>query len=979
MGIGRNSRFQAAGFRHNPPMRPFLPLLFLLGLMACPVVSLAETVPGAPLSRSYGSEHTRAKPGQLALATSPDGELYAGNLDGVLRFNGIDWRLTMLPARSPTHSLAIGADGLVYVGGYDTFGRLAPDGEGGVAYEELLDAAGLTGDQRHLGFVFQTLSTPDGIYFRAEKRLILLPADGSKARLWSLPDNARSFYWAGDALYARVQGQGLVRFEDGKLTLVPGGEALADLPLPGIVAREDHLLLVTNDGLYRADDSGVSRLPGEASDLLASVRGYAVLELSDESVVVGTLEGNLLRFDSQLRIRDNLDLGAYGIMALEVDREGGLWVATENELKRLTLPSPWSHLAEEQGIAGNPTDFEWHDGALWLATSQGIQRLRTGDDGQPLAERLPWTNYEAYALLSAQGELLIGVREGLLVLAPEADKPRRLHENQNHGVFGLIASRHDPDLVYGLSGPDIVLVHHRDGRWQAGPRFSLGDISVFGLEEGDAAGELWIGDSRGPVQRWTVDPETGEVTSREVYDDSRGLAVSPQFGTSVFRFEDRIHATSGDAGFRLEGDRFVPDKAPPITLVERPHEMYVEETPLGDYAYTTRELWHRPKGEDQWQPLYPGGRGMAGYSSVRYGKDGVLRIATWTGLLQFDPEESRSELQPLQLGMESVLAHNQAGETLVLPTRSNGASPVNLPPGHSLSLRFAMVSMESGAEFRYLLHGVTPDWSDWADRDLFIRSLPPGDYALEVQARTGTGRQPAAMTYRFRVLPFWYQQWWVQVLGGLVVLGLAVTLALWLVRLRTERFLEANRRLEARIAERTHELEDANRKLAELATEDALTGVANRRALENGLRREWYRCLDQRRPLSVLMIDVDHFKAYNDAHGHLEGDVQLRGIAQRLAGQHDPQRELLSRYGGEEFALLLPGVHAEEAGRRAESIRAAIASSDAGMTVSIGVAGLVPDVQSEPDSLLRRADAALYEAKRAGRNKVAADAGGPAG
>jgi diguanylate cyclase (GGDEF)-like protein len=202
-----------------------------------------------------------------------------------------------------------------------------------------------------------------------------------------------------------------------------------------------------------------------------------------------------------------------------------------------------------------------------------------------------------------------------------------------------------------------------------------------------------------------------------------------------------------------------------------------------------------------------------------------------------------------------------------------------------------------------------------------------------------------------------------------------VAITLWAVRQRTERFLAANRRLEARIAERTRELEDVNRKLAELVTEDALTGVSNRRALENGLRREWYRCLDQRRPLSVLMIDVDNFKAYNDAHGHLEGDVQLRGIAQRLNQQHDPQRELLARYGGEEFALLLPGVHQAEALRRAEEIRAAIAGSDAGMTVSIGVAGFVPEVQADPDTLLRRADAALYAAKRGGRNRVEADAG----
>jgi len=960
-------------------MRPLLPLLIVLTLLACPAPSPAETVPGTPLSHSYGSEQTRAKPGHFTLATTPDGELFAGNHDGVLRFNGIDWRLTALPARSAAHSMATGKDGLVYVGGYDTFGRLAPNGEGGLAYEELLDAAGLVGDQRHLGFVYQVMAADEGIYFRTEKKLILLPDDGGKASTWPLPDATRSFYQAHGSLLARVQGQGLVRFEDGKLLLVPDGEALADIPLAGIVEREDGLLLVSHEGLMLADDAGIRKLDGPASELLAGQRSYTVKGLADGSVVVGTLEGQLIRFDDQLRLRQKLDLGNYGVLALAVDREGGLWVATENDLRRLKLPSPWSHLGPSQGITGNPNDFEWHGGALWLATSQGVQRLQPTETGPALAERLPWTDYEAHALLSAQGDLLIGVREGLLVVEQGSQEPRRIYEHPHHGVFALMPSRHDPALAYGLAGPDLLLLHWRDGRWQAGPLVPLDGISVYGVEEGDRAGDLWFGDTRGPLQRWQVDPRSGEVSAREVYDDSKGLPVNPQFGTSVYRFEDKIHATSGDASFKFDGKRFVADKAPPATLVERPHELSVEHTPLGDYAYTTRELWHRAPGQDEWRPLYPGGRGLAGYSYVRFGQDGVLRIATWTGLLQFNPEEALPETAPLQLGMESVLARSESGETRVMPTRTDGTEPVRLPPGYSLTLRFAMVSMESGAEFRYLLHGVTPEWSEWADRDLFIRALPAGDYALEVQARTGTGRQPAGMTYRFRVLPYWYEQWWVQALMILALLGVGLAVAMWLVRLRTERFMQANRRLEARIAERTHELEDANRKLAELATEDALTGVANRRALENGLRREWYRCLDQRRPLSVLMIDVDHFKAYNDAHGHLEGDVQLRGIAQRLAQQHDPQRELLSRYGGEEFALLLPGVHVQEASRRAESVRAAIASSDAGMTVSIGVAGMVPDVQSEPDALLRRADAALYEAKRAGRNKVATDAGGSAG
>ena len=958
-----------------PRFRAVLVVLFLaLPLLAA--TAFAAKVPGEPLRRSYDSEQTRAKPGHLALATSPDGELFTGNAEGVLRFNGIDWRLTTLPGRSPARALATARDGLVYVGGYDTFGRLAPDTEGNLVYEELLDAAGLVGEQRHIGFVYQVMPDEDGVWFRTDERLYFLAHAGGRARHWPLEDTVRSFYLVGGKLLARLQGRGLARFnpDNGRFDLLPGGEALADVPLPAVLEREDGLLLVARDGLHLATDGGLRRLDGAASRLLDGKRSYTARALGDGSVVVGTLDGRLIRFDDELSVRENLDLGNYGVIELAIDREGGLWVATENELLRLSLPSRWSHLGESQGIAGNPNDFEWHDDMLWLATSQGIQRLEPSDAGQPRAQRLPWTEYEGYSLLSTDAGLLMGVREGLLVLDPGKREPRNLFSHPHHGVYALLRSRFRDDLVYALTGPNLMLLRLEQGRWQAGQTISLEGISLSGIEE-SAEGEIWMGDTRGPVQRWRLDLDTGEVLGRRVYDDSRGLAVDPQFGTSVYRLGEHIHATSGQRGFRLDGDQFVADLAPPVTLVERSHELAVEQTPLGDYAYTSRELWHRAPGASEWQPLYPGGRGLAGYSYLRVGRDGVLRIATWTGLLQYDPGESEAAPYPLQLAMEVVRARNEQGEARNLPTRSEADQPVLVPPGHSLTLRFSMVSMESGAEFRYLLHGVTPGWSEWADRDLFIRALPAGDYALQVQARTGTGRQAPDMTYRFRVLPHWYEQWWMQALGVAALLALGVLASLWVVRLRTERFREDNRRLEARIAERTHELEDANRRLAELATEDALTGVANRRALENGLRREWFRCLDQRRPLSVLMIDVDHFKAYNDAHGHLEGDVQLRGIAQRLARQHDPQRELLARYGGEEFALLLPGVHPAEAVRRAEAIRAAIAASDAGMTVSVGVAGAVPELQAEPDSLLRRADAALYAAKRGGRNRVEADAG----
>lgn len=955
----------------------FLNRLLCAGLLAAAVCVAtpvhAKAVSGAPLLRHFTAEDTKTPPSHLAVTTGANGELFVGNVEGVLRYDGVDWLLTALPGRSPGRSLGTGADGQVYVGGYDTFGRLVRNEDGEIAYEELLTRAGLRGSQRHVGIVWEVVPAAQGVYFRAESALHFLPYEpDAPPQQWPLDEAVRSFTLAGDHLYTRVQGRGLCRFEQGRFVLEPGGEAFADQPLPGLIDRGDWRLLVGRDGLYRADAQGIRPIPGATSRMLAGKPSYVVQPLGDGSFVVGTHDGELFRIGTDFALRERIDLGAFGIQDLGLDREGGLWAATEGDLVRMALPSPWSFLGEAHGLAGNPNDFEWHEGALWVASSRGIQRLDTLADGSVQHQSLPWTDFEGYALHSTESGLLVGLREGLKVLDPGATEPRQLYENANHGVYAMQASPHVPGLVYAITATELLLVEERDGRWQMDKQVPLDGISINGLEE-TAAGVLWLGDTRGPLQNWTLDLQTGRVLEREVYADARGLAVDPQTGTSVFQLDGRIHAISGDAGFRLDGDRFVPDKGPPFTLVDRPHELVVQATPLGDYAYTSRQLWRREVQGGEWQALYPGAQTAAGYSYLRVSRDGVLRIATWNGLLQYDPDEFTAQPQPLRLSMESVTARSVQGEQLRLPNRSASA-PVRVPPAHSLNLRFGMVSMESGAEFRYFLHGVTPDWSAWTDRDLFIRALPAGDYVLEVQARTRNGRQAAAMSYRFQVQPRWYEQWWILGLGLVALAGAAVAITLWAVRQRTERYLAANRRLEGRIAERTRELEEVNRKLAELVTEDALTGVSNRRALENGLRREWFRCVDHRRPLSVLMIDVDHFKAYNDAHGHLEGDVQLKGIAQRLYQQHDPQRELLARYGGEEFALLLPGVRQEEALRRAELIREAIASSDAGMTVSIGVAGFVPDVQSEPDSLLRRADAALYAAKRAGRNRVQADA-----
>ena len=161
----------------------------------------------------------------------------------------------------------------------------------------------------------------------------------------------------------------------------------------------------------------------------------------------------------------------------------------------------------------------------------------------------------------------------------------------------------------------------------------------------------------------------------------------------------------------------------------------------------------------------------------------------------------------------------------------------------------------------------------------------------------------------------------------------------------------------------------AEDKLEELATTDALTGLRNRRKFDAVIDEEWRRAMRQSTPLALLMIDADHFKAYNDTFGHQAGDQILIGIAICISDSVRRAGDCAARYGGEEFAVLLPGFSPTEALGAAETIRLKVQQWSDGTTVSIGVASLTPIVTREWSELLEAADKALYAAKANGRNR----------
>ncbi len=366
--------------------------------------------------------------------------------------------------------------------------------------------------------------------------------------------------------------------------------------------------------------------------------------------------------------------------------------------------------------------------------------------------------------------------------------------------------------------------------------------------------------------------------------------------------------------------------------------------------------------------------------------DGSLYFGGTTGIIQVRPDQVRPHEAPPLVAITDISVSNRS---LALAPRPPGVElsgtvtaprKLVLPPDQSVfSIEFAALDFADpgSSAYAYQLAGFDPGWIavDAAHRSASYTNLDPGEYLFKVRAATGGGvwnEQGAGLIVT--VLPPYWKTWWFRLLSAVLV----VTLLALAYRGRVRSLQQHRRQLEAEVALRTRELAESNAKLAELSLTDGLTGLTNRRGFDAGLTDAWARALRSGKPVALAMLDVDHFKLFNDEYGHQAGDQCLCEVANVISAHARRPGDIAARYGGEEFALLPPSATGPDALRIAQSMCDRLAaknlphvrSSFGFISVSIGVASLVPGPGNSMDLLIRLADNALYRAKHEGRNRA---------
>jgi len=349
-----------------------------------------------------------------------------------------------------------------------------------------------------------------------------------------------------------------------------------------------------------------------------------------------------------------------------------------------------------------------------------------------------------------------------------------------------------------------------------------------------------------------------------------------------------------------------------------------------------------------------------------YSKAGKMYFGTIDGVVVLDPESVAIRKYDPPIVINSVTYEGRIRHFL------DGWSADELlilgPNTRDISLGFVGLDYHNpeGLRYRCLLEGYDSNWRDTGTvPSATYTNLPPGSYTFRVNCSNASdhwGHSEA--TLRLRIAPRLWERSWFSVV--LITSSLGIISLAFLFRIRSIK--HQRDRLQREVQSRTREL-------SYLASVDALTETANRRQFLLIASREFALCRKSHSPMSILMIDVDHFKRINDEYGHATGDRTLKSLADRL--QDGTRREdLLGRLGGDEFAILLISMDEHSAEKMAERLRRDVESMvltsttgrDFSITISVGVSEM--KTETSLDELVQRADAAMYQAKRLGRNNV---------
>lgn len=771
--------------------------------------------------------------------------VYSGNANGILEYDGSDWKFIRVRLGAYVTSFSKDPQGTIFVGSQNEFGFLAPDMTGSMNYYSLSDS--LPEADRFFTTIWKTYILENRVFFQADENIFIY--ENGKIQIIYPETSFHTSFVLNNKFYVRERLKGLIDYTSGEPEYVPGGEYFSNLGIFAMlpVENSDKIFVATQEqGFFMIDPNDHQtplkpvRTTNDRFIIQSGIMGGVLLE--DGNYAFNTINEGLIITDQTGRILNIINkqsgLGVNDVKNIYQDRNKNLWCALNNGISRIDYSSPLSFYKEESGIMGTVNAIIRHNGHVFLGTTNGlyVQKKSAGLTETVEFSQIANFSHQVWALQEVDGELIAGTNSGLYLIRNNA---ARLISEMNAFVVYHIPDR---NLLF-VAGNQGLSVFQTGPSWKFLKSFSdiREDIKLIAENKNSYYDgiELWLGTSLQGAIKVIISNDLTHKTFK-YYGEFDGLnedwvlpfnvGDSVIFGTrtGIFCFNDEelIKQSLPDSlrtdseftrGF-FEGMSFCGQTiTTPVGIIR--------EDPERIWIVIDNEIGYIQKGQADTIVMQPfRGIDMGKINYIYPDGEALCWMAADDGVIRYEMDHKKDFSQTFNVLIRSVglpgdsVTFNgtfyQSADDPVIPRRIVLEQPQALKanlPFKLNDLRFHFTAPffddEQKNLFSLKLDGYDDEFSPWSTQNnVNYTNLHEGEYTLLVKAKNVYGREGEQAMYSFSINPPWFRTVWAYI-GYVIIFLLIIYLSIQISIIRLKR---KNERLEQIVRERTAEIRAKN-------------------------------------------------------------------------------------------------------------------------------------------------------------------------
>ncbi|OQY29562.1 MAG: hypothetical protein B6244_03390 [Candidatus Cloacimonetes bacterium 4572_55] len=791
-------------------------VLMLFAILIHSVIAESEPrKPGLPYIKNYTPKEYGAQPKNSAIVQDKRGVMYFGNEDGILEYDGVEWRLIRTKNHTIVRSLDIDDDsGTIYAGAEGEFGYLSPNNVGELHFISLISK--VPSENRVFGDVWQTLATSHGIYFRSEKYLFCWK--NNEIKVWEPVNRFHSAFVVKDRFFVRQWEVGLMEMIGEQLTLVPDGEMFSDERVYAMLLYEpadseadpdsvsEILIGSRSQGLFLLDNESIRSFPTDVDQLLIDSQIYHGSSISSSTserlfafatqkggVIIINRQGNLWQvIDQTTGLQNNF------IRFIYQDKQGGIWLALENGISRIRMVSAVSIFDDRFGLPGVPRSMARHKGKLYTATPKGVFYFFQSHGGSQASFRqVDGIKSQCRSMLSIGDRLLLATDDGVFQIHKGDPEFFTLEEDsKNFGRYALCLhhSRIDDSRLFIGLRDGFVTMKRIGGEWEDLGRINGISERIESIGQ-DKDGRIWLGTRYQGVisvhffSGYHINPRIRR------YNSEKGL---PEGEIVVRTLNDRTVFSTTEGLYRYDPvkDRMTPDFSLGEEVVKHfkssKNAMIVASDSRGDAwincAGDMGIARYKTDGSYRWekkQLLQVSDADVHLIFPEEVGGQQTIWFASSKGLIRYDPSGEKSSdyqfnvlIRQMIVNSDSLLYGGYGKITNYTRSRvsENGTDALSSRytvfshRKNALRFHYAILDFdqESANQYQFRMIGLSNSWSNWSreTRNEYT-NLSEGMYCFQVKGMNLYGDESKESIFMFRILPPWYRTWWAYTLYGL--------------------------------------------------------------------------------------------------------------------------------------------------------------------------------------------------------------------